>query len=378
MKRIILILILFLFEVLPINAQSPAFSFIFNEVKFGENSKFASGSGQVIIYDNQSISFSGVSNTGKSFKYSFSFNSLSIWLDGSMFRVHSDKSTDTDKAPNIMISLQGVTAHYSDPATGLEISMYDGAKMNENMMEACVTALKNHTGVFRNFKSEEDIELPPTIEGYSTTRKVKLPAGGGDEVFKVRTKTDKMIRDTKWHDYTVTADAYWCDIQYKTDAAFLIRTDANTTGSSRTATVTVEVGGKKTQMIVTQPSLTAKILSVWVDHNQFSGLVKGMRIHVKFETYNVRGVSGQCAAYFYFSDGTKLLDYNYQYRSIDGQVSVGSSFIPGYDSAIYNDFVLFMPYTELHINGSAKCKFHVDVRIGGELAQSEDIFFNFN
>ena len=99
---------------------------------------------------------------------------------------------------------------------------------------------------------------------------------------------------------------------------------------------------------------------------------------MKFETYNVRGYNGECAAYFYFSDGTKLKDYNYQYSSVDGQVSVGGSFSPNYDSAIFNDYVLFMPYSELHISGSAQCKFHVDVRIGGEVVQSEEVFFTFN
>ena len=267
---------------------------------------------------------------------------------------------------------------YTDELSGVNISMYDGAKMNEHIMEECVNALNNHTGPFRGFISEAETELPPAIEGYTTTRNVQFPAAGGRECYSVRTKTGKLIYDTKWKDYKVSSDANWCEVKYKTGAAFCIVADANTTGSSRSSLITVTVGDKATQMKVTQPSLTAKILNVWVEHNKFSGLVKGMRIHVKFETYNVRGYNGECAAYFYFSDGTKLKDYNYQYSSVDGQVSVGGSFSPNYDSAIFNDYVLFMPYSELHISGSAQCKFHVDVRIGGEVVQSEEVFFTFN
>ena len=245
-------------------------------------------------------------------------------------------------------------------------------------MEACLDAIKNSTGIFRNFSSEADRELPLTVNGYNTGKVFTVPANGGDTVYPVRTKTGKMVSDTKIGDYTATSDSYWCEINTKTDAAILLRTSANTTGYERKATITVEAGGKTTTVRVSQPSCTAVVKNVWVEHNKFSGLVKGMRIHFDFETYNMRGRTGECGAYFFFANGQKLMDYNYQYRALDGQVCVCTNFTPGYDNTSYNDVQLFMPYSELHINGSATCKFYVQIAIGGQYAISQEYSFTYN
>ena len=123
--------------------------------------------------------------------------------------------------------------------------------------------------------------------------------------------------------------------------------------------------------------MVAKVNRVWVEHNKFKGLMKGMKIHVEFETFNVRGIQGNCNAYFSFSNGNKLLDYNGNYRAIDGQVCCPGYFTSGYDNTIYTDFELFMPYSELHISGSADCYFIVEVQVAGQSAASEKISFSF-
>lgn len=358
-------------------AQNAVYTFLFDSIKTSESEDFVPGTGRVVIYDNLTVSISGSKAKGKPINYSFKFNSL-VPLKGVLgFKLYSDINVD-DKKPYLFVSYEGWMADYNDKSSGHFLALYDDNKHNIATMEACLDAIKNSTGIFRNFSSEADRELPLTVNGYNTGKVFTVPANGGDTVYPIRTKTGKMVCDTKIGDYTATSDSYWCEINTKTDAAILLRTSANTTGYERKATITVEAGGKTTTVRVSQPSCTAVVKNVWVEHNKFSGLVKGMRIHFDFETYNMRGRTGECGAYFFFANGQKLMDYNYQYRALDGQVCVCTNFTPGYDNTSYNDVQLFMPYSELHINGSATCKFYVQIAIGGQYAISQEYSFTYN
>ena len=107
----------------------------------------------------------------------------------------------------------------------------------------------------------------------------------------------------------------------------------------------------------------AHVLKIWVDHNQFEGVVKGMRIHVNFKVDNLKGGRGSVNAYFYYANGNPLKDFNKSYRTIDGNVSVGREFQPGYVNTLYeDDFHIFMPYSELHMSpGKHDLKFNVEI-----------------
>ena len=358
-------------------AQNAVYTFLFDSIKTSESEDYASGTGSIVVFDNQTVTVSATKAKGKTLTYSFKFSSLSTIEGGLGFHLYYGTDCDDNK-PNIFIALDGYFANYQDKASGNIIHFYDEQNRNKNVMETCLNAMKGRTGIFRNFSSEADRELPLTVNGYNSGKVFTVSASGGDTVYPIRTKTGKMVCDTGIGDYTATSDSYWCEINTKTDAAILIRTSANTTGYERKATITVTAGEKTTTVTVSQPSCTAVVKNVWVEHNKFSGLVKGMRIHVDFETYNMRGRTGECGAYFYFSNGQKLMDYNYQYRSLDGQVCVYTNFTPGYDNTSYNDVQLFMPYSELHINGSATCKFYVQIAIGGQYALSQEYSFTYN
>jgi len=108
---------------------------------------------------------------------------------------------------------------------------------------------------------------------------------------------------------------------------------------------------------------TAKIEQVWQEHNVFGGIEKGMNIHVKFSVNNMLNKQGMVAVYFYFLDGTALKDYNLKYYSTtDGNVAVGENYTPLYTNCSYDNFVLFMPYLELHLSDDVHdLKFRVDI-----------------
>jgi hypothetical protein len=112
---------------------------------------------------------------------------------------------------------------------------------------------------------------------------------------------------------------------------------------------------------VSNSNMSATINRIWGEHNVFQGRQKGMKIHVKFNTRNMQNVQGKCTAYFYYKNGTALKDNNNAYSSSDGQVIVEYDFKPDYKESLYEDFVLFMPYNELHLPSEGKTDLKVHV-----------------
>lgn len=183
---------------------------------------------------------------------------------------------------------------------------------------------------------------------------------GGIETYYVNTDGDS---------YEIDYLPSWCTLVNKGESSFAIRCEENRS-SSRSDWFRVTSGEKKVKINVTQDAnehiVTGNIEQIWVEHNvaQYIGfqLVSGMKIHVKFTVNNMLHKAGNIQAYFSAQDGNKLIDYNGLYRSPDGQVSVNGSFNPNYQNAIYNDYVLFMPYSELHCGrGTNYLMFHVEV-----------------
>ena len=270
-------------------------------------------------------------------------------------------------------------ATYYDPSRDFECSFWGNNSINDQAFNSCLDAIDKRTGPFSSFRGEAEIELPVRVDNNSSNAvEITHPADGGRVMHTVTTKSGKTLDQTSYKDFSIESSASWCQIMYKTEKAFHIVTDANTTGNARNATITITAGGRNTWVFVTQPSKTSVINKVWVEHNKFQGLSKGMKIHIDFETYNMKGKTGTCSAFFYFSDGRKLMDYNYQYRASDGQVCTWTNFTPNYDQSVFSDVVLFIPYSELHLGGSADCKFIVEVSIGGQATDSEYYSFRFN
>ncbi|MBK7408156.1 MAG: hypothetical protein IPJ40_08895 [Saprospirales bacterium] len=98
------------------------------------------------------------------------------------------------------------------------------------------------------------------------------------------------------------------------------------------------------------PAPSALFRKMWVDFDVYEGIQKGMRIHLQFNLKNLKGHPCRAVVGFYGDSGLPLLDYNGLYNTIDGKVSVRTDFSPQYDSSDFHDFILFMPYDELHLS----------------------------
>jgi len=86
-------------------------------------------------------------------------------------------------------------------------------------------------------------------------------------------------------------------------------------------------------------------------HNITVDGVKGMRVHAKFRVRYGKGIPSMMIAYFYLDDedNTPLKSDNPNYRTRDGGVSCHVNFTPDYESAVYEDLQLFIPYEALNM-----------------------------
>ena len=153
--------------------------------------------------------------------------------------------------------------------------------------------------------------------------------------------------------------------------------NVKTTDASKVQKIELKQTGKSSYS-----NKSAKINRIWVDHNVYEDGIKGMKIHINMNAYNLKSKQCRASAYFYTDSGTALTDRNDNYHTTDGKVSCGENFNPGYDNTIYEDFTIFMPYNELHIYTKGSYKFYVllwdkSVSPSQELAESDWIGFTY-
>jgi hypothetical protein len=110
-------------------------------------------------------------------------------------------------------------------------------------------------------------------------------------------------------------------------------------------------------------SATATFDKMWVDYDVTENGSKGMRIHVKFNVFNLKDVDSYLAIYFETKNGDKLTTTNTSYQSKSGQVAIYKSLTPGYNPETdYADAQLFMPYSALNLGtGRFDLKMDADV-----------------
>ncbi len=86
-----------------------------------------------------------------------------------------------------------------------------------------------------------------------------------------------------------------------------------------------------------------------LEHNVSKQGINGMNIHFSFIINDLKEIKCGAIAPFYYENKQPLKDFNNAYRTHEGYVAVYKDFIPPSERAIYQDFILFLPYQELHI-----------------------------
>lgn len=126
--------------------------------------------------------------------------------------------------------------------------------------------------------------------------------------------------------------------------------------------------------------ITGKFDDIHVEYDVTRFERKGMLIHIKFVVTGLVGVQCKAVAYFYERTGEALKDTDGTFTTVDGSVSASDVFTPGYESTVYDDFQVFIPYDELGVGeGTHNLKFNVllfDLRDTSKaLAVSPDVNF---
>lgn len=93
----------------------------------------------------------------------------------------------------------------------------------------------------------------------------------------------------------------------------------------------------------------AEITSISYQHNVAGEGKYGLLINVNFKTYNLRSSNCVALALFYFASGQKLKDFNDNFVIDEDHVATFEKFEPTYDASRYENFKLFIPYSELHV-----------------------------
>jgi hypothetical protein len=263
-----------------------------------------------------------------------------------------------------------------------ETSLYwcEKAYKNWGKMSAEMIEMLSQQGITKSFLENiiNELKTPtPKTATYLTTSTTEagFSASGGTKTITVSTDGSS---------YDVSYLPTWCSVS-KSSGYFTLVCEGNT-GDARTDWFKVKSDSKEIRIDVSQSAgvklPSAKIENIWVEHNFFCGYNrKCLKIHVKFTVDAMLYKQGNCNAYFYFQNGNRLTDYNGQYNTTDGQVSVGESFKPSYESAVYNDFTLAIPHDEFHLGrGAYYLKFNVCIfdNNGNQIATSNYVDFTYS
>lgn len=110
---------------------------------------------------------------------------------------------------------------------------------------------------------------------------------------------------------------------------------------------------------------------MWVDYNVTEKGQFGMRIHVDFTTYNLKGIEADVVIRFQKEDDSYLLTNTGAFKTKNGEVAVSRALKPGFDTAVYKDLQFFMPYNEFKLSrGKYNLKMDADLNYqNGDLIQ---------
>lgn len=95
----------------------------------------------------------------------------------------------------------------------------------------------------------------------------------------------------------------------------------------------------------------ARCDSMWVDFDITENSQIGMHIHFRFQVDNMKDSDGYVFAKFQYGDGRtgEIKDQNGKFNTNHGGTATWAEIKPRYDESAYDNFVLFMPYSELEL-----------------------------
>lgn len=209
------------------------------------------------------------------------------------------------------------------------------------------------------------------IDG-STSDKTKYFGESGGRVY--------YSVDTSANSYETWGVPSWCSIENKTSSGFTLVCNKNINRSSRSDYMKVKAAGKEIRIDIKQEASsgpTATINNLWVKHNVFNGMTKGIRIHINLDVNGMKGRTVKYCVFFYKENNqTKLVNI------YGNHISASSTGTPNYDNSNWSDWWIFVPYTTIFSAANSNGRFSLDVEIqdmnGNLLTRKENYQFHQN
>ena len=128
----------------------------------------------------------------------------------------------------------------------------------------------------------------------------------------------------------------------------------------------------------TKTSVNATVKKVWVDYNVTERGRKGMRVHVNFEVSGLKGIDAKLVARVQKDNDEFLTSTSPGFTNGSDQLEISYDIKPGYETTVYEDATMFLPYSEIVIRkGVWDLKLDIDLNYeDGELIQHLD-FYDF-
>lgn len=213
-----------------------------------------------------------------------------------------------------------------------------------------------------------------TSDGTKSVRVSISQSGNSSSTLSVSHTTLNVSSSASTEYLTVSCNSAW-EIEYPSASMYsvtrsgntlTVAINANTSTESRSDFFNVKTidGTKSVKVTINQSAKTvsysssnsyAIINNVYGEHNVYVNGVKGMKVHVKFDVYDVLNHTIKPCAYFYYADGTALRGIQgSNYITSDGKVTVQERATASYVNTTWNDFVLFIPYSNLNMQSGCK------------------------
>ena len=176
---------------------------------------------------------------------------------------------------------------------------------------------------------------------------ISCSASGTTEYITVTSGKTWEIQYPSGTMYSVTRSGNTLTVKIKENTSTESRSDyfnVKTTDGSIVQKIELTQSGRSTS------NSYATINNISVDHNVYENGYKGMKIHVKFDAYNVYNHNIKVCVYFAYEGGNALKGKTgSDYITPSGNVTVQKSSTANYTNTTWNDFTLFMPYTYLNM-----------------------------
>lgn len=196
---------------------------------------------------------------------------------------------------------------------------------------------------------------------YLTVNKTSISASasGTTEYITVSSNTTWEIQYPSGNMYSVTRNGNTLTVRINANSSTESRTDyfnVKTTDGNKVQKISLSQSGKSsTSSSSSSYNSYATINNITVDHNVYQNGYKGMKIHVKFDAYSVLNHSIKVCVFFSYSGGRDLNGIvGSNYVTSDGKATVQEIGTANYNNTTWNDFTLFMPYTNLNMQSGCK------------------------